>query len=187
MPPVMPRKMRTPPRLLLRLAIIAASVVTLLFGLSTMFIFGAATHKRASLGWTSASANADLVQAICHHGQFHLAIEFSVVPGRTRSAEPRGWHAGAHYSPSLDLDVRVSERVTSRYGADGYWDSNGPRFYAGVFGLYPTLLLWALVWFIARRKGQTVGRCSACGYDLRASPNRCPECGELPAGHGAAA
>jgi hypothetical protein len=44
-----------------------------------------------------------------------------------------------------------------------------------VFAAWPTVQ-FAL--FVLRRRTKP-GRCLACGYDLRASPERCPECGTL--------
>ena len=49
---------------------------------------------------------------------------------------------------------------------------------------YPVALALTLVlpaiWirqFLKHRKASRSGRCSECGYDLRATPDRCPECG----------
>jgi hypothetical protein len=53
-----------------------------------------------------------------------------------------------------------------------------PWFIALVLSILPAR--WALRWYVRWRRRRTPGLCIRCGYDLRASPERCPECGTTP-------
>jgi hypothetical protein len=46
-----------------------------------------------------------------------------------------------------------------------------------LFGLTPSL---RLIGRLRKRRKLKRGVCAVCGYDLRATPGRCPECGTLP-------
>ena len=50
---------------------------------------------------------------------------------------------------------------------------------AGVFATLGIPAMVAAMRSRGRRRRARVGLCPSCGYDLRASPRRCPECGTL--------
>jgi hypothetical protein len=73
--------------------------------------------------------------------------------------------------------------------------SSHPRFFHYVqngTGWAISIPLWFLIlcWLILpsfflnnrcrQRRRQRTGLCTSCGYDLRATPDRCPECGTIP-------
>ena len=72
---------------------------------------------------------------------------------------------------------------------DTKWDFRNEGCEANVCMLWsfplwlPTLLFFSMfllrfIPFYRRRKRKKLGLCLKCGYDLRASKDRCPECGE---------
>lgn len=100
------------------------------------------------------------------------------------------WHVDSE--PNADGRYRVAtpgllaehDFVASGARQDEYWNLQVPPWLVCLlFSLLPTL------WLVHRRrarKARQAGLCSGCGYDLRASPERCPECGAVaPCGHDA--
>jgi hypothetical protein len=63
-------------------------------------------------------------------------------------------------------------------GSDGIYQGRlyiAPNWAAVLLtGLAPAIWAWKR---IRRRRRYSAGYCLGCGYDLRATPDRCPECG----------
>jgi hypothetical protein len=58
---------------------------------------------------------------------------------------------------------------------------------AGVLALLPIASFACAIRRLRRqRRRADAGECAACGYDLRATPERCPECGAVRGGGGSA-
>ena len=79
-----------------------------------------------------------------------------------------------------------------KYGAFAHPDADARKTRPRAYGWQVVVPLWAVLLLVgpptllmvrryvilARRR--RVGLCPACGYDLRATPDRCPECGKVP-------
>ena len=60
-------------------------------------------------------------------------------------------------------------------------DMTGHQFWLSFGWLAAVLAIVPLFWLRRRMVGRgRPNHCHACGYDLRATPERCPECGALP-------
>jgi hypothetical protein len=85
------------------------------------------------------------------------------------------WPAGPSILASLGFDLHVGTSKAGgnilshyRFATLPYWSL------VGVLALLPAA---QSVYLVRQRKRRRCGRCPTCGYDLRASPQRCPECG----------
>jgi hypothetical protein len=94
---------------------------------------------------------------------------------RAHAVAGNGWYL--HY-----LDKHPSAWPTEPDYSFNLFDFTIP--FAGIIviaSIWPlvTVILWSRQRVFAYRTNQ-IGRCAKCGYDLRATPHRCPECGEVP-------
>ena len=109
------------------------------------------------------------------------------------------WHWGGAYQGKPFAFVRYCPMDTGDpedppYGRPwtglghnyGYCEGCGSRYRFLVVPFWSVMLVtmvmplgWCGLLFCHRRR-RLLGHCLVCGYDLRATPNRCPECGTIP-------
>jgi hypothetical protein len=122
-------------------------------------------------------------------------------PTRVEFAERYGYIPFHRTHPPLYPSFPVGDRGTRVWGGfkrGGFLlpDPDGrrrPRRYAWqwvapYWAVVPPLALLPAVWSwraVRRRRRSRQGMCQTCGYDLRATPERCPECGAVPSAQAA--
>lgn len=60
------------------------------------------------------------------------------------------------------------------------WSHDGEWLYAVPLWLPVMLFVTAAAALAGKQRKRNLGECAHCGYDLRATPDRCPECGTIP-------
>lgn len=175
------------------LSLVLCIVAVIADGVSRSTTFGWASHHNYwnAIGdpWSPVvTHNHDLV--VCNGVAYDMGVDF--------------WDTGAVGQALVDehrvlrqADIRGLARDRTTYGfswhekrrtgdysggtyVQRYWQRSVPLWLvAALCGILPAV--WLLKFWRARRRAARirVGRCPVCGYDVRATPVRCPECGML--------
>ncbi len=91
------------------------------------------------------------------------------------------WKATYLFMPTTPsrLGFQFAHRQ-GRYRNTDWWNLEAaiPYWFPGLLFAVPVLIRASGFW--KKKHSHPTGQCAACGYDLRATPDRCPECGTIP-------
>src|SRR5712671_6350329 len=122
--------------------------------------------------WISfTSKNHVCIHVISGHG----TIEVLVIPRWPQQAELRM----GRDNPYVYYGTRYSKRVLG-FGTEAIWPEYGGRYVNVPHWFFALTFAVMALWFSRKWwKGRIdkSGKCGVCGYDMRATPKRCPECG----------
>jgi hypothetical protein len=192
-------------RRLLRIAFYVANVLALAICVAAVALWVRSYRASDFLVWTAYAADEPRVtqrEIVVSRGRAmfiftdrrpefgtgvrHLPFQWWTLPGESVTISYARRDERFQPSPPHSA-VAGFEFVRLGYGTDE-WNYHrvvsfsGPLPVLALLGaLFPAISL-ARCFQARRRIGTLEVCCPACGYDLRATPDKCPECGQVPAG-----
>jgi hypothetical protein len=188
-------------RRLLRILLNAATVLSLMLCLGTLVLWARSYWHLDRVTFThdfvpGLPPHPEVAQRNRRHGWCDAAslngrIAFRVEL-ETALAFGNGWVTVPLRDDPPLADVRLEHHLAQHAAGFGYAAVVAPFPFAGWDEPVVTRSLVLPHWFLAvvfaalpikwqlrRRRRAAPGLCSSCGYDLRATPDRCPECGTI--------
>src|SRR4051812_34567162 len=174
------------PRVTRRLLNLLA-LLSLLLCVATLVLWGDSFGSYSSAGWAPSARSGYLLS---RRGELYCTTADDPLgqphPPRWRRIRPEqndgmytvDWRVG----PRRVLGFALQRQHVGYYRPDPpgtvVWDAVVPYwFLASVTAVLPLALAYTRL----RRRRRVAPQCSHCGYDLRATPDRCPECGHVNA------
>jgi hypothetical protein len=121
-----------------------------------------------------------LCEAVVGGQRWAVAADRGVLKVWRNPADPAAAYQPARPggAPSAGGPVALGNFMVGRFGYPSYaWQASVPFWAVALSGVLPLVRLTRSV---RCRRARRAGLCGNCGYDLRASPGRCPECGTIP-------
>jgi hypothetical protein len=147
----------------------AAASLTCLVGSAVLWSFPA-TRAGVAVGWRWYRDSSHPICGIYLHSE--------------RGGPEQVWYVRRFVPLAMDdLDVVESHRPSSLLGFPliGYYATRTDRYYAAGVPFWFLAVTSGVACYVCGRsllRRYPLGHCGKCGYDLRASKDRCSECGE---------
>jgi hypothetical protein len=145
-----------------------AVLVLSLLGLVTIYVLWSLCHRPGGAEWHIGDVESSSRLVICSRNDRLVVGVYA--PGR------RGLWGRAG---SLSIDELIADPNLVIEGDLFSWGIAAPHWMIAL-ALSTGVMWWVMVWQSRAelKRRQTEGLCRSCGYDIRASDDRCPECGE---------
>jgi hypothetical protein len=163
----------------------AATVLSLVLGAATLLLW------RLSYPFGDEPCCVSLGRSCFVISSFEGSIGFGIITSYRPADEPSSLRIVAHWNDvdSASTGARPTGRILlvpfgdeATHHRDGTLITRHRTLFIPHWWLLIVLGILPIQWLRRRRRSEgRAGCCVQCGYDLRATPDRCPECGTAPA------